>query len=92
VADYEQNLSRGSLFLNARTAPKVGARVRIVIALSRPAVRAELSGQVVRVSRFGNEVNEAPGAQVAFDGFGRRHLSRLVESLRPLLSTEAFGA
>lgn len=84
VADYEQNLSRGSLFLNARVAPKLGSQVRVVIALSRPARRAELSGHVVRVSRFGNQVNEAPGAQVVFEK-GARHLSELVSSLRRLL-------
>ncbi len=85
LADYERNLSRGSLFLNARNAPRLGTRIRIVIALSRPALRTEVSGHVVRVCRFGNVVNEAPGAQVAFDGQAVRYVARLMDSLRHLL-------
>lgn len=70
LADYDRNLSRGSVFLNGRQQLRVGARVRLTIALGRTSLR-NIQGRVTRTAAFGNAVNEAPGMHIEILDGGR---------------------
>ena len=67
LADYDQNLSRGSLFVNDRAPLRVGSRVRLTLSLGRRFVR-DVEAEVTRTASYGNAVNEVPGMEVRFLG------------------------
>ncbi len=86
LADYDANLSRGSVFLNTRRQLPVGTPVRVVVSLRQPAIRARLEGRVSRIQRYGNGVNEAPGMQLDItraDASEATRLRSLAEKYRP---------
>jgi Tfp pilus assembly protein PilZ len=86
LADYDQNLSRGAVFVNSRQPLAAGAHVRLTISLGRTSVR-NIEGQVTRSAAFGNEANEVPGMHVAI-----RDGSRLLKAAAEMRADQAVSA
>lgn len=77
LADFEQCLHRGGIFVNARRSLPVGARIRLGLRLPTSAAPLFVEGRVAWISLWDNEQNEPPGYFVRLERLDRNIWDRL---------------